>query len=109
MTDTDNLTRRRFLQATGGAASAAALAGCTGGGDNNGDGDNTSNNGGGDGTSNGGGNNGNGNTLQLLNSTMTTLDPVKATDTASGTVIQQVFDGLTNYPNGEIAVEKSDR
>ncbi len=106
MTDTDNLTRRRFLQATGGAASAAALAGCTGGGDNNGDGDNTSNNGGGDGTSNGGGNNGNGNTLQLLNSTMTTLDPVKATDTASGTVIQQVFDGLTNYPNGEIAVEK---
>ncbi|ODR81913.1 peptide ABC transporter substrate-binding protein [Haladaptatus sp. W1] len=37
---------------------------------------------------------------------MTTLDPVKATDTASGTVIQQLFDALMNYPNGEIAVEK---
>ncbi|WP_227374988.1 ABC transporter substrate-binding protein [Haladaptatus halobius] len=86
MTDTDNLTRRRFLQATGGAASAAALAGCTGGG-GQGDGKNS------------------GKTLQLMNSTMTTLDPVKATDTASGTVIQQIFDPLMNYPNGEVAVE----
>ncbi|SHL47610.1 ABC transporter substrate-binding protein [Haladaptatus paucihalophilus] len=96
MTDTDNLTRRRFLQATGGAASAVALAGCTGGGDDD--------NGNGDG--NGDGNNSGGNKLQLINSTMTTLDPVKAADTASGTVIQQVFDSLMNYPNSEIAVEK---
>jgi ABC-type transport system substrate-binding protein len=107
MTDTDNLTRRRFLQATGGAASAVALAGCTGGGDDGGSGDG---NGGGNG--NGGGGNGNGgggsggNTLQLMNSTVTTLDPVKAADTASGTIIQQIFDSLMNYPNGEIAVEK---
>jgi len=44
MTDTDNLTRRRFLQATGGAASAVALAGCTGGDDNgNGNGDGNGN------------------------------------------------------------------
>ncbi|WP_227353152.1 twin-arginine translocation signal domain-containing protein [Haladaptatus salinisoli] len=86
MTDTDNLTRRRFLQATGGAASAAALAGCTGGG-GQGDGDSG------------------GKTLQLMNSPMTTLDPIKATDTASGTVIQQIFDPLMNYPNGEVAVE----
>ncbi|WP_144239978.1 ABC transporter substrate-binding protein [Haladaptatus cibarius] len=91
MTDTDNLTRRRFLKATGGAATAAALAGCTGGGDGDGDG-----NGNGDSS---------GKKLQLINSTMTTLDPVKATDTASGTVIQQIFDPLMNYPNGEIAVE----
>jgi peptide/nickel transport system substrate-binding protein len=36
---------------------------------------------------------------------MTTLDPIAATDTASGTVIQQLFDPLMNYPNGEIEVE----
>ncbi|WP_266079207.1 ABC transporter substrate-binding protein [Haladaptatus caseinilyticus] len=91
MTDTDNLTRRRFLKATGGAATAAALAGCTGGGN-------------GDGGGNGNGGN-SGNKLQLINPTMTTLDPVKATDTASGTVIQQIFDPLMNYPNGQVSVE----
>ncbi len=36
---------------------------------------------------------------------MTTLDPVKATGTASGTVIQQIFDPLMNYPNGQVTVE----
>ncbi|WP_435155807.1 ABC transporter substrate-binding protein [Haladaptatus sp. DFWS20] len=91
MTDTDNLTRRRFLKATGGAATAAALAGCTGGG------------GSGDGDGDGGDNSGK--KLQLINSTMTTLDPVKATGTASGTVIQQIYDPLMNYPNGQVSVE----
>ncbi|WP_327050712.1 ABC transporter substrate-binding protein [Halomicrococcus gelatinilyticus] len=92
MTDTDNLTRRRFLKATGGAASAAAIAGCTG--DNNEDSnDDNDDNEQGD------------NRLQLINSTMTTLDPVKSTGTASGTVIQQVFDPLFNYPNAEVNVE----
>lgn len=44
-------------------------------------------------------------TLELINSTMSTLDPIAATDTASGVVIQQLFDALMNYPNGEIEVE----
>ncbi|WP_101295063.1 ABC transporter substrate-binding protein [Halegenticoccus soli] len=101
MTDSNNLSRRRFLQATGGAAAAAAIAGCTGD-DGDGDGGNDGN------QSGGGGRQGTQvgeNYLQLINSTMTTLDPIKATDTASGRVIQQLFDGLTNYPNGDIAAE----
>ncbi|WP_135827337.1 ABC transporter substrate-binding protein [Halorussus halobius] len=103
MTDTDNLSRRRFLQATGGAASAVALAGCTGD-DGNQSEDTTA---GGETTTSGGdevtevGDN----YLRLINSTMTTLDPVESTDTAGGTVIQQVFDGLMNYPNGQVEPE----
>ena len=100
MTDTDNLSRRRFLQATGGAASAVALAGCVGGQGDGGKETTTTKKGGkvnkpGDDS----------NVLRLQNNTMTTMDPVKATDTASGTVIQQVFDALMNYPNGETKVE----
>ena len=108
MTETDNVSRRRFLQVTGGAASAVALAGCTGG-DGEGDGtatetetetetEETE-------TETESGGSGDGDTLQLINATMSTLDPIKATDTASGTVIQQVYDALMNYPNGEIEVE----
>ncbi len=99
MTDTDNLNRRRFLQATGGAASAVALAGCTGTSDNN-DSDETQNENKGQDAPDVGNN-----YLRLVNSTMSTLDPVKATDTASGQVIQQVFDALMNYPNGTIDVK----
>ncbi|NEU59081.1 ABC transporter substrate-binding protein [Halorussus sp. MSC15.2] len=102
MTDTDNVSRRRFLQATGGAASAVALAGCTGSNDDGGK-ETTTN-----GTTTGGDVDKPGddaNVLRLINSTMTTLDPVKSTDSASGTVIQQVFDGLMNYPNGQIDVK----
>ncbi len=44
--------------------------------------------------------------LELINSTITTFDPIKATDTASGRVIQQVFDALMNYPNGQTGVVK---
>jgi len=32
-------------------------------------------------------------------------DPVKSGDTASGTVVQNLFDGLMNYPNGETVTE----
>ncbi|WP_137284096.1 ABC transporter substrate-binding protein [Halorussus salinisoli] len=102
MTDTDNLSRRRFLQATGGAASAVALAGCTGG-----DGNQTTTTEGNQ-TDEGGDTNkpsDDANVLRLINSTISTLDPVKSTDTAGGTVIQQVFDGLMNYPNGSIEIE----
>ena len=110
MTDNNSVPRRRFLQATGGAATAAALAGCLGGGDetetepetttggDGGDGDDGED--GGD-----GGSQGNDRTLELINSTITTMDPIKATDTASGIIIQQVFDALMNYPNGEVAVQ----
>ncbi|WP_276299561.1 ABC transporter substrate-binding protein [Halorussus lipolyticus] len=97
MTDTDNLSRRRFLQATGGAASAAALAGCTGTSDDDDSSGETQK--GQDAPDVGS------NYLRLINSTMSTLDPVKATDTASGVVIQQVFDALMNYPNGTIDVK----
>ncbi|PSQ09579.1 peptide ABC transporter substrate-binding protein, partial [Halobacteriales archaeon QS_7_68_65] len=44
-------------------------------------------------------------TLQLINSTMTTLDPIASTDTASGRVVQQLYDALMNYPNGQASVE----
>ena len=105
MTDSSGLSRRRFLQATGGAATAAALAGCLGlGGDNddggNGSGNNGNNSGGGEQQPQKGG------TFRKLNSTITTFDPVAAGDTASGQIVQQVFDGLMNYPNGETAVTK---
>jgi peptide/nickel transport system substrate-binding protein len=92
MTDTDNLSRRRFLQATGGAASAVALAGCTGTDDNDSEGENENQE-------------QTGGELNLINSTVTTLDPIKSTDTAGGRVIQNVFDALMNYPNGEVEVE----
>jgi peptide/nickel transport system substrate-binding protein len=113
MTD-ENLNRRRFLKATGSAAAAVAVAGCTG--DDGSDGNATEATAGNE-TAVGGGNesdNGSegtqdveveGDTLSLINSTMTTLDPVAATDTASGIVIQQLFDPLMNYPDGETSVE----
>jgi peptide/nickel transport system substrate-binding protein len=100
MTDSNSLSRRRFLQATGGAASAAAIAGCTGNPDGEGTDSGTDS---GTETTEGGEETEVGpNYLQLINSTMTTLDPIKSTDTASGRVVQQLFDGLTNYPNGEV-------
>lgn len=103
MTDSDNLSRRRFLQGTGGVAAAAALAGCGGDG---GDGDTTTT------TTDDGGNTTTTKeqteqkrTYQLVGATASTFDPIKATDTASGAVIQNVFEALTNYPNGQTNVE----
>ncbi|MFC4358544.1 ABC transporter substrate-binding protein [Halobium salinum] len=113
MTD-DNLHRRRFLKATGSAAAAVAVAGCTGGdssGNESGGSTNeseTTGTGGSNESTSGEGTQDvevDGDTLSLVNSTMTTLDPVASTDTASGTVITQVFDALMNYPNGETSVE----
>ncbi|NHN46146.1 ABC transporter substrate-binding protein [Halostella sp. JP-L12] len=102
MTD-NNTTRRRFLQTTGGAAAAVALAGCSGGGDDDeGEQDDTdtrttepetettereqvqSDK-----------------TYRRTNSTMTTFDPVALTDEASIYVAHNLFDALTNYPNGD--------
>ena len=118
MKDDNKQTRRRFLKGTGGAATAVALAGCLGGGDGNGGGGNGgggngSGGNGGNGGGGGGGGNGGGQetqkevkanpnaTFQLVNSTITTFDPVASADTASGTVVQQLFDGLMNYPDGK--------
>ena len=111
MTDDTNVSRRRFLVATGGAAGAAALAGCTGGDSTP---TPTEGDGGGGATdteapedtatpSDGGDGGDSGATLQLINSTNGSggFDPVKSGDTASGTVVQQLYDGLMNYPNGE--------
>ena len=103
MSEKSNMSRRRFLEATGGAASAVALTGTAMGQETtteDGSGQGTD-----QGTTTGQGGGGGGGELNLVNSTMTTLDPIRATDTASGTVIQQLFDALMNYPFGEVEVE----
>lgn len=110
MTDNSNLSRRRFLQATGGAATATALAGCLDGEGGTptptdtatptptpGDTPDTDTPDEGPEQSD--------KLYRLVNSSMDTLDPIKATDTASGTVIQQVFDALFNYPSGHTTPE----
>jgi len=89
MTENTTTSRRRFLQATGGAASAAAIAGCIGGGGDGDDGDSEQSD----------------KRFKRIGATISTFDPVAATDTASGEVIQQMMDALTNYPNGEIETE----
>ncbi|WP_435180167.1 ABC transporter substrate-binding protein [Halorussus sp. AFM4] len=85
-------SRRSFLAATGSAASAVALG--SGFAEESAAQQTTQQ-----------GGQGGGGELNLINSTMSTLDPIKATDTASGEVIQQVFDALMNYPNGQINVK----
>ncbi|WP_435365211.1 ABC transporter substrate-binding protein [Haloarchaeobius sp. DYHT-AS-18] len=112
MTDNTSIDRRRFLQATGGAASAVAVAGCLGGG-GEGDTDTPTDEPTDESTETATEKTTRppedreklDKTFELINATMSTLDPIKATDTASGTVIQQVFDALMNYPNGEVEVE----
>ncbi|WP_435344351.1 ABC transporter substrate-binding protein [Haloarchaeobius sp. HRN-SO-5] len=107
MSDDQTLQRRTFLKATGGAATTVALAGCTGEDDPSDPTD--TNTDGTDGpdtdTETDAPPEPSDKTLQLTNATMSTLDPIAATDTASGRVIQQIFDPLTNYPDGEIEVE----
>ena len=114
MTDDTGLSRRRFLRATGGTASAIALAGCFGSGsDGSRDRTNdTSGSAGGNASENGSQRDVRADpsqTLQLINSSMTTFDPiaVPVLDTASGRVIEQMFDGLMTYPDGEAAVEQT--
>jgi peptide/nickel transport system substrate-binding protein len=45
------------------------------------------------------------NVLRLINASMSTLDPVKASDTASSEVTTQIYDGLLTWPDGAIPVE----
>lgn len=103
----ETVTRRGFLKATGSVASVVAIAGCSGsespgastGNETNSNGNGNKN--GTDSTDTGS----TGGTLNLINATITTLDPIASADTASGTVIRQMFDGLMQYPNGEVPVE----
>jgi peptide/nickel transport system substrate-binding protein len=43
--------------------------------------------------------------LQLINATMSSLDPVQASDTASSEVTTQIFDGLLNWVDGGVPVD----
>ncbi|WP_312908719.1 ABC transporter substrate-binding protein [Natronosalvus caseinilyticus] len=43
--------------------------------------------------------------LNLINSTVTSLDPIQSTDTASAVIINQVYENLVHYPNGVPEVE----
>lgn len=103
-------TRRRFLKATGGVATGLAVAGCAGDSEDptesgtSGSGmDDTETEGDGDSSDDGGG--GGATQLQLINATMSSLDPVQASDTASSEVTTQIFDGLLNWVDGGVPVE----
>ena len=86
MSTDSSLSRRSFLTAAGGAA-AATVAGCVGevqaqeedpeeGGE-----------------------------LRLINSTISSLDPIQSTDTASAVVLGQAYENLVHYPDGETELE----
>lgn len=45
------------------------------------------------------------NELNMINSQMSSLDPIQSTDTASGVVINQMYENLVHYPNGESELE----
>ncbi len=114
MSHTDNeLSRRRFLQATGGAATAAALAGCLDDdvevdedddtdpiGDDDDDTDPTGDDD--DGTEE---TDDEEQVLRLINGTMDTMDPVEYTLANAGEVIGHVFDGPLWNPHGALTVE----
>ncbi|USZ72775.1 ABC transporter substrate-binding protein [Natronosalvus halobius] len=105
MSNENAYSRRTFLKATGAGAATAAVAGCFGG-DGNGEGNgNESGNGNGNGNGNGEDSSASDNDLRLINSTVSSLDPIQSTDTASGIIIGQVYENLTHYPNGEAEVE----
>ncbi len=91
MTGGDSVSRRGFLRATGGAA-AATLAGCSSGGTNDDGGSQDAVEGG---------------TLDLINVSMSTFDPIGVTDEASNWVASQVFDGLVTLPDGKTSVAKA--
>ncbi len=93
-------TRRKFLSGTGGLATAAVLAGCTG--DDEGqsadeivDDDSDDTDPGDDDET----------YLQLVNGTMDTMDPVESTLANTAEVLDQVMDTPFVNPNGEITVE----
>lgn len=109
MPRSSSMERRSFLKATGSAAAAAALAGCSSDSDET-EGTEEGTGGGMDSTDGSGGDVGTdlkqeGDLWRVNTGTMTTMDPIEATDTSSGIVIQQMFDPLMNYPDAQPAVE----
>lgn len=46
-----------------------------------------------------------GGTLKLTSGTVTTLDPIRATDPSTVAIIENLFDGLTTFPDGETTAE----
>ena len=91
---TTDVSRRGFLRATGAVGASVALTG-TGAAESteSTDAQQTTTQG------------ETGGTFRLINSTMSTLDPVKASDTASGEVTTQIYDGLLNFPDGSVPVK----
>ncbi|SFL34852.1 peptide/nickel transport system substrate-binding protein [Halogranum rubrum] len=110
MAASDELTRRRFLLATGGVGSAVALAGCSSQNDPSNDDGGTADTGTESETETTESTSGNGDTsstqtLNLLSSGVRTLDPIPATTSSDAEVGVNIFDGLITYPNGEPNVE----
>ena len=96
-------SRRTFLTATGSVAAAGAVAGCTGDGGDSTESESTDSGSDSDDSTptstDGDSSSTDSNTLNRIAGTITTFDPIAATDTESGRVIQQVFDTLMNYTN----------
>jgi len=99
-TKVDRLNRRRVLGLLGGGA-GVALAGCADD-DSDDDGETTD-----EGTTDDDVPDGpsDPSELNLINSTFDELDPIMSTDTASSTVITQLYENLTAFPNGVPEVE----
>lgn len=107
----ERTSRRRFLRATGAMATAGAIAGCSGNQtetnstateeDTTGTPpDSTDST---DGSEDTGGSQGQ--TFKTVSGTLRTLDPIKATSYDGKTVLNQIFDTLTQYENGEINIK----
>ncbi|WP_255196395.1 ABC transporter substrate-binding protein [Halorarius litoreus] len=87
--DRQSLRRRGFLKATG-AAAAASVAGCLGRTEQSED---EARAGSASTAQTSGG------TLNLFTESVETFDPIRSVNTQSGEIVQQLFDGLTNYEN----------
>lgn len=110
MGDRANRSRRQFLKATSGLAAGAAVAGCLDDdteidddGDLDLDEDDDDETGVDD--DSGPDEDDEEQYLRMINGTMDSMDPIRSTLAATGTVLNQVFDGLTYEPNGELAIE----
>lgn len=122
---TKEASRRRFLRTTGALTSAAIVAGCLGDGDDGDNGEDGNSGNGGDENNNGNDSDGNDGsnggddedetstteesvqprTFRTLSGTLRTLDPIKTTAYDGKTILNQVFDTLTQYENGEINIK----
>lgn len=104
--DNEHTKRRNFLGLLGGGT-AVALAGCLGGDDDD-DGDDDDTDVDDDTGTDEDGDPGvddddeiaEGGQLNLINSTISTFDPIASTDTASAVVLGQAYENLFHYPNG---------